>query len=176
MILDDGGDATLLMHLGQQAEKDPAVLAHPKSEEERVLFAAIKARLAEDASWYTRKSAQIIGVTEETTTGVHRLNEMAAKGTLKFRAFNVNDSVTKSKFDNLYGCRESLLSNRWWKSAMSSKVILAGVRAMRSSTASATCSGATVSRPPTALGTRLYSPTANSGRLASAVPRLRIRW
>ena len=109
MILDDGGDATLLMHLGQQAEKDPAVLAHPKSEEERVLFAAIKAKLAEDASWYTRKSAQIIGVTEETTTGVHRLNEMAAKGTLKFRAINVNDSVTKSKFDNLYGCRESLV-------------------------------------------------------------------
>ena len=109
MILDDGGDATLLMHLGQQAEKDSAVLAHPKSEEERVLFAAIKARLAEDASWYTRKSAQIIGVTEETTTGVHRLNEMAAKGTLKFRAINVNDSVTKSKFDNLYGCRESLV-------------------------------------------------------------------
>lgn len=109
MILDDGGDATLLMHLGQQAEKDPGVLAHPKSEEERVLFAAIKARLAEDASWYTRKSAQIIGVTEETTTGVHRLNEMAAKGTLKFRAINVNDSVTKSKFDNLYGCRESLV-------------------------------------------------------------------
>lgn len=109
MILDDGGDATLLMHLGQQAEKDPAVLANPKSEEERVLFAAIKAKLAEDASWYTRKSAQIIGVTEETTTGVHRLNEMSAKGTLKFRAINVNDSVTKSKFDNLYGCRESLV-------------------------------------------------------------------
>lgn len=109
MILDDGGDATLLMHLGQQAEKDPAVLAHPKSEEERVLFAAIKAKLAEDSTWYSRKSAQIIGVTEETTTGVHRLNEMSAKGTLKFRAINVNDSVTKSKFDNLYGCRESLV-------------------------------------------------------------------
>ena len=109
MILDDGGDATLLMHLGQQAEKDPSVLANPKSEEERVLFAAIKARLAEDASWYTRKSAQIIGVTEETTTGVMRLKEMSAKGTLKFRAINVNDSVTKSKFDNLYGCRESLV-------------------------------------------------------------------
>jgi len=109
MILDDGGDATLLMHLGQQAEQDPAVLAHPKSEEERVLFAAIKARLVEDASWYTRKSAQIIGVTEETTTGVMRLKEMSAKGTLKFRAINVNDSVTKSKFDNLYGCRESLV-------------------------------------------------------------------
>ena len=109
MILDDGGDATLLMHLGQQAEKDPAVLAHPKSEEERVLFAAIKARLAEDPAWYSRKSAQIIGVTEETTTGVMRLKEMSAKGTLKFRAINVNDSVTKSKFDNLYGCRESLV-------------------------------------------------------------------
>ena len=109
MILDDGGDATLLMHLGQQAEKDPAVLAHPKSEEERVLFAAIKAKLAEDSTWYSRKSAEIIGVTEETTTGVMRLKEMSAKGTLKFRAINVNDSVTKSKFDNLYGCRESLV-------------------------------------------------------------------
>lgn len=109
MILDDGGDATLLMHLGQQAEKDPSVLANPKSEEERVLFAAIKARLAEDPTWYSRKSAQIIGVTEETTTGVMRLKEMSAKGTLKFRAINVNDSVTKSKFDNLYGCRESLV-------------------------------------------------------------------
>jgi adenosylhomocysteinase len=109
MILDDGGDATLLMHLGQRAEKDQSVLSNPGSEEERVLFAAIKAKLAEDGSWYTRKSAQIIGVTEETTTGVHRLKEMSAKGTLKFRAINVNDSVTKSKFDNLYGCRESLV-------------------------------------------------------------------
>ncbi|MGC4008415.1 MAG: adenosylhomocysteinase [Pseudomonas sp.] len=109
MILDDGGDATLLMHLGQRAEKDQSVLASPGSEEERVLFAAIKAKLAEDAAWYSRKSAEIIGVTEETTTGVHRLNEMAAKGTLLFRAINVNDSVTKSKFDNLYGCRESLV-------------------------------------------------------------------
>jgi len=109
MILDDGGDATLLMHLGQKAEKDLGVLAHPGSEEERVLFAAIKAKLAEDGSWYTRKSAEIIGVTEETTTGVHRLKEMSAKGTLLFRAINVNDSVTKSKFDNLYGCRESLV-------------------------------------------------------------------
>jgi adenosylhomocysteinase len=109
MILDDGGDATLLMHLGQRAEKDASVLANPGSEEERVLFASIKAKLAEDATWYTRKSAAIIGVTEETTTGVHRLKEMAAKGTLKFRAINVNDSVTKSKFDNLYGCRESLV-------------------------------------------------------------------
>ena len=109
MILDDGGDATLLMHLGQRAEKDAGVLAHPASEEERVLFAAIKAKLAQDATWYSRKSAQIIGVTEETTTGVHRLAEMAAKGALLFRAINVNDSVTKSKFDNLYGCRESLV-------------------------------------------------------------------
>jgi len=109
MILDDGGDATLLMHLGQRAEKDPSVLSNPTSEEERILYAAIKAKLAEDATWYTRKSAEIIGVTEETTTGVHRLNEMSAKGTLLFRAINVNDSVTKSKFDNLYGCRESLV-------------------------------------------------------------------
>jgi adenosylhomocysteinase len=109
MILDDGGDATLLMHLGQRAEKDLSVLANPGSEEERELFAAIRAKLEVDATWYTRKSAQIIGVTEETTTGVHRLKEMSAKGTLLFRAINVNDSVTKSKFDNLYGCRESLV-------------------------------------------------------------------
>ncbi len=109
MILDDGGDATLLMHLGKKAEKDASVIANPGSEEERELFAAIKAKLAVDATWYSRKSAQIIGVTEETTTGVHRLNEMSAKGTLMFRAINVNDSVTKSKFDNLYGCRESLV-------------------------------------------------------------------
>ncbi|PIF91907.1 adenosylhomocysteinase [Acidovorax sp. 62] len=109
LILDDGGDATLLMHLGKQAEKDQKVLANPGSEEERILFAAIKAKLAVDATWYSRKSAQIIGVTEETTTGVHRLKEMSAKGNLMFRAINVNDSVTKSKFDNLYGCRESLV-------------------------------------------------------------------
>ena len=109
MILDDGGDATILMHLGMRAEKDISVLDNPSSEEETKLFAAIKAKLAQDGSWYTRKSAQIQGVTEETTTGVHRLNEMSAKGELKFRAINVNDSVTKSKFDNLYGCRESLV-------------------------------------------------------------------
>jgi len=109
MILDDGGDATLLMHLGKRAEKDPSVIAKPTSEEERELYAAIKAKLATDSAWYSRKSAQIIGVTEETTTGVHRLKEMSAKGTLLFRAINVNDSVTKSKFDNLYGCRESLV-------------------------------------------------------------------
>jgi adenosylhomocysteinase len=109
MILDDGGDATLLMHLGRRAEKDASLLDKPGSEEETVLFAAIRARLAQDATWYSRKSAQIIGVTEETTTGVHRLKEMSAAGTLMFRAINVNDSVTKSKFDNLYGCRESLV-------------------------------------------------------------------
>jgi adenosylhomocysteinase len=109
MILDDGGDATLLMHLGKRAEKDASLLANPGSEEERELYAAIKAKLAVDGTWYSRKSAQIVGVTEETTTGVHRLNEMSAKGTLMFRAINVNDSVTKSKFDNLYGCRESLV-------------------------------------------------------------------
>ncbi len=109
MILDDGGDATLLMHLGKRAEADPRLIADPTSEEERELYAAIKAKLAVDSTWYSRKSAQIIGVTEETTTGVHRLKEMSAKGTLMFRAINVNDSVTKSKFDNLYGCRESLV-------------------------------------------------------------------
>jgi adenosylhomocysteinase len=109
MILDDGGDATLLMHLGKRAERDASVLANPGSEEEVCLFNAIKAKLAQDPTWYSRKSAQIIGVTEETTTGVHRLKEMSAKGTLMFRAINVNDSVTKSKFDNLYGCRESLV-------------------------------------------------------------------
>jgi len=109
MILDDGGDATILLHLGKKAEKDISVLANPGSEEEKIMFAAIKAKLAVDDTWYSRKAAEIRGVTEETTTGVHRLNEMSAKGTLLFRAINVNDSVTKSKFDNLYGCRESLV-------------------------------------------------------------------
>ncbi|ACB32394.1 adenosylhomocysteinase [Leptothrix cholodnii SP-6] len=109
MILDDGGDATLLMHLGKRAEKDLSLLDNPKSEEETCLYAAIRAKLAVDPTWYSRKGAQIIGVTEETTTGVHRLKEMSAAGTLLFRAINVNDSVTKSKFDNLYGCRESLV-------------------------------------------------------------------
>jgi adenosylhomocysteinase len=109
MILDDGGDATLLMHLGTKAEKDIKVLAKPGSEEEIELFAAIKAKLKVDPTWYSRRIKNIIGVTEETTTGVLRLNEMSAKGTLAFRAINVNDSVTKSKFDNLYGCRESLV-------------------------------------------------------------------
>jgi adenosylhomocysteinase len=109
MILDDGGDATLLLHLGTRAEKDPTVLNSPGSEEERVLFAAIKKRLATQPGWYSTRIKQIKGVTEETTTGVHRLYEMAKDGKLAFPAINVNDSVTKSKFDNLYGCRESLV-------------------------------------------------------------------
>lgn len=109
MILDDGGDATLLMHLGTQAEKDLKVISKPGSEEEVCLFNAIKAKLKLDPTWYSRRLKNIIGVTEETTTGVLRLNEMSVKGTLKLRAINVNDSVTKSKFDNLYGCRESLV-------------------------------------------------------------------
>ncbi|MFM2036375.1 MAG: hypothetical protein RL459_1640, partial [Pseudomonadota bacterium] len=111
MILDDGGDATLLMHLGTRAETDASLLANPGSEEETCLFNAIKAKLAQDGTWYSRRLKNIIGVTEETTTGVLRLNEMSAKGILKFRAINVNDSVTKSKFDNLYGCRESLVDS-----------------------------------------------------------------
>ena len=109
MILDDGGDATLLMHLGAKAEKDIKLLAKPGSEEEICLFNAIKAKLKVDPTWYSRRLKNIIGVTEETTTGVMRLSEMSAKGTLALRAINVNDSVTKSKFDNLYGCRESLV-------------------------------------------------------------------
>jgi adenosylhomocysteinase len=109
MILDDGGDATLLMHLGQRCEKDLSLIDTHSGDEERVLHAAIRKKLAEDPTWYSRKAKEIIGVTEETTTGVHRLNDMSAKGTLLFRAINVNDSVTKSKFDNLYGCRESLV-------------------------------------------------------------------
>ncbi|MDD9893531.1 MAG: adenosylhomocysteinase [Gammaproteobacteria bacterium] len=109
MILDDGGDATLLLILGSKAEQDPSILDNPGSEEETFLFAAIKKRLAEDATWYSRTKACIQGVTEETTTGVHRLYEMAKAGDLPFPAINVNDSVTKSKFDNLYGCRESLV-------------------------------------------------------------------
>jgi adenosylhomocysteinase len=109
MILDDGGDATLLLHLGTRAEKDLSVIANPTSEEETCLFAAIKAKLAADPTWYSTRLAQIIGVTEETTTGVHRLYQMHKEGKLAFPAINVNDSVTKSKFDNLYGCRESLV-------------------------------------------------------------------
>jgi adenosylhomocysteinase len=109
MILDDGGDATLLLHLGSKAEKDLSVLDNPGSEEETILFASIRAKLATDPTWYSTRLAAVKGVTEETTTGVHRLHEMSKRGDLKIRAFNVNDSVTKSKFDNLYGCRESLV-------------------------------------------------------------------
>jgi adenosylhomocysteinase len=109
MILDDGGDATLLLHLGARAEKDASVISKPTSEEETILFASIKAKLAIDKTWYSTRLSKIKGVTEETTTGVHRLNDMSAKGELMLRAINVNDSVTKSKFDNLYGCRESLV-------------------------------------------------------------------
>jgi adenosylhomocysteinase len=109
MILDDGGDATLLLHLGARAEKDIGLLTNPGSHEETVLFAAIKAKLATDKTWYSTRLAKIKGVTEETTTGVKRLYHMAKEGRLAFPAFNVNDSVTKSKFDNLYGCRESLV-------------------------------------------------------------------
>jgi adenosylhomocysteinase len=109
MILDDGGDATLLVHLGSIAEQDRSVLDNPKSEEEISLFAAIKAKLATDPTWYSRKAKAIKGVTEETTTGVHRLYQMAKEERLLFPAINVNDSVTKSKFDNIYGIRESLM-------------------------------------------------------------------
>jgi adenosylhomocysteinase len=109
MILDDGGDATLLLHLGTKAEKDQACIAHPTSEEEESLFKSIKAKLAVDKIWYSTRLAKIKGVTEETTTGVKRLYQMAKEGKLAFPAINVNDSVTKSKFDNLYGCRESLV-------------------------------------------------------------------
>jgi adenosylhomocysteinase len=109
MILDDGGDATLLLHLGTRAESDPSVLKNPGSEEETALFAAIKAKLKQDPKWYSTRLGRIKGVTEETTTGVHRLYQMHKEGKLAFPAINVNDSVTKSKFDNLYGCRESLV-------------------------------------------------------------------
>ena len=109
MILDDGGDATLLLHLGTRAETDKSVLNNPGAEEERILFAAIKTKLATDPHWYSVRLKAIKGVTEETTTGVHRLYQMHKDGKLAFPAINVNDSVTKSKFDNLYGCRESLV-------------------------------------------------------------------
>ena len=109
MILDDGGDATMLLMLGAKAEKDPSVLDNPQSAEEKCLFSSIKKRLPTSNGWYTKALANIQGVTEETTTGVHRLYEIAKAGELPFPAINVNDSVTKSKFDNLYGCRESLV-------------------------------------------------------------------
>jgi adenosylhomocysteinase len=109
MILDDGGDATLLLLLGTQAEQDASVIAKPANEEEVALYAAIRRRLETQPGWYSKRLAQIRGVTEETTTGVKRLYRFASEGRLPFPAFNVNDSVTKSKFDNLYGCRESLV-------------------------------------------------------------------
>jgi adenosylhomocysteinase len=109
MILDDGGDATMLLHLGTRAESDATVLNNPGSEEETALFAAIRAKLKHDPKWYSTRLSKIKGVTEETTTGVHRLYQMHKEGKLAFPAINVNDSVTKSKFDNLYGCRESLV-------------------------------------------------------------------
>jgi adenosylhomocysteinase len=109
MILDDGGDATMLIMLGSKAENEPAILDNPSSEEEVALFNSIKARLAEQPGWYSNILKNIHGVTEETTTGVHRLYQMQERGELPFPAINVNDSVTKSKFDNLYGCRESLV-------------------------------------------------------------------
>jgi adenosylhomocysteinase len=109
LILDDGGDATLLAILGTRAEKDPSLIAKPANEEETVLFAAIKKRNAAQPGWYAKALANLRGVTEETTTGVHRLYQMEKEGRLPFPAINVNDSVTKSKFDNLYGCRESLV-------------------------------------------------------------------
>ncbi|GJM10706.1 MAG: adenosylhomocysteinase [Lysobacteraceae bacterium] len=109
MILDDGGDATLLIMLGTQAETDLSVLDNPGSEEETALFASIRRKLAESPNWYSNVKANLQGVTEETTTGVKRLYDMMSDGSLPFPAINVNDSVTKSKFDNLYGCRESLV-------------------------------------------------------------------
>src|SRR5471030_1267660 len=109
MILDDGGDATLLLILGSKAEKDRSVIAKPENEEEVALYKSIAAHLDIDPTWYSKRLVHIQGVTEETTTGVHRLYQMEKEGRLPFPAINVNDSVTKSKFDNLYGCRESLV-------------------------------------------------------------------
>src|SRR5258708_38171583 len=109
MILDDGGDATLLVHLGMRAEKDPSVVSKPTNEEEEVLYATIAQHVKDQPGYYSKLGAAIKGVTEETTTGVHRLYQMAKDGRLLFPAINVNDSVTKSKFDNIYGCRESLV-------------------------------------------------------------------
>lgn len=109
LIVDDGGDATLLLHLGSRAEKDASVLANPGSAEEKALFATIAETLKQDATWFSRAAAKVRGVSEETTTGVHRLYQLEEKGELLFPAVNVNDSVTKSKFDNIYGCRESLV-------------------------------------------------------------------
>jgi adenosylhomocysteinase len=126
MILDDGGDATMLLILGSKAEKDASILNNPGSEEETFLFASIKKRLASKPGWYTKTLASIQGVTEETTTGVKRLYDMAKSGDLPFPAINVNDSVTKSKFDNLYGCRESLVD----AIKRATDVMIAGKRAV----------------------------------------------
>jgi len=109
LILDDGGDATMLLHLGARAQRDPTLLVHPSSEEEQHLFESIRAKLQGDPRWYSTHLKHVKGVSEETTTGVKRLYQMAKEGDLAFPAINVNDSVTKSKFDNLYGCRESLV-------------------------------------------------------------------
>ena len=109
MILDDGGDATMLLLIGSRAEKDLSVLNNPTSEEETIFYASIREKLKTDPTWYSTRLAQIKGVTEETTTGVKRLYQLQEQGRLPFPAINVNDSVTKSKFDNLYGCRESLV-------------------------------------------------------------------
>jgi adenosylhomocysteinase len=128
MILDDGGDATLLVHLGARAEQDASLLKDPQNEEEEALYAAIAQRIADKPGWYSTLVGNIKGVTEETTTGVHRLYQMARDGQLKFPAINVNDSVTKSKFDNLYGCRESLVDGirRGTDVMMSGKVAVVG--------------------------------------------------
>ncbi len=109
LIVDDGGDATLLLHLGARAETDPSAISNPSSEEEKALFATIATTLKKSPHWFSRAAANVRGVSEETTTGVHRLYQLEAKGELLFPAVNVNDSVTKSKFDNIYGCRESLV-------------------------------------------------------------------
>ena len=138
MILDDGGDATLLLHLGTKAEKDATVIANPGSEEETCLFNAIKKRLAAQPGWYSKRLAQIKGVTEETTTGVHRLYQMHKDGGLAFPAINVNDSVTKSKFDNLYGCRESLVD----AIKRATDVMVAGKVAVVAETKMSPCSAA----------------------------------
>jgi adenosylhomocysteinase len=126
LILDDGGDATLIVILGSQAETDPSVLSKPSNDEEKSLFATIKKRLERDPGFYSKVKANLKGVSEETTTGVHRLYEMQKKGILPFPAINVNDSVTKSKFDNLYGCRESLPDGI----KRATDVMLAGKRAV----------------------------------------------
>jgi len=161
MILDDGGDATLLLHLGAKAETDASVLASPHSEEERVLFAAIRKRLGEKPGWYSKQLASVRGVTEETTTGVHRLYQMHAKGDLKIPAINVNDSVTKSKFDNLYGCRESLVDGI----KRATDVMIAGKVALVCATATwARARRRRCGRSPPRSGSRRSTPSARCRR------------